>query len=110
MEGELVENNSVHLVGEVKAPAGDIGGRLEFTLTVKNGKGTDMWFDCVTTRNSTAHAKLEGFVNEGELLDVSGHLVKSTKTEQGRVGNTRIETKTTQILVYVDDVITEEQE
>ena len=105
-----MENNFVRLSGEVRSAAESSGGRLEFTMTVLNGKGDKLWFDCVTTKHSEAFGKLEGFVNEGEVIEVSGHLVKSTKTEVGRVGDTRIETKNTRILIYVDDVTTEEKQ
>ena len=103
-----MENNYVRLVGTATGEAKARGGKIQFTLNVPNGKGDWMFFDCLTTKSSEAFDKLEGFVNEGECLEVEGHLIKNTKTDTGKVGNTRIETKTTCVMVYVDDVTTEE--
>ena len=103
-----MENNYVRLVGTIKRNSEAVGGRLEFTLEVLNAKGDKLWFDCVCTRNSEAYGQLEGFVNEGEPIEVIGHLVKNSLTERTRLGDTRIETRTTRVGVYVDEVVTEE--
>lgn len=103
-----MENNSVHLIGTIKADSEGEHGRLSFTVEVPNEKGTKMWFDCVCTNRSPAWAQLEGFVNGSEPIEVLGHLIKDTKTDYGRVGGSKIEVKTTSVLVYVDDVITED--
>ena len=103
-------NNSVHLIGTVKGDSEHVSGRLAFTIEVPNQKGTKMWFDCMTTSHSDAFATLEGFVNDAEPIEVIGHLVKNTSTEYGKVGNSRIEVKTTSVLVYVDEVVTEDGE
>lgn len=103
-----MDNNSVHLIGTVKQSTEEVSGRLTFTVEVPNEKGTKMWFDCVCTNRSNAFVALEGFVNEGEPIEVIGHLVKDVRTETGKIGNSRIEVKTTSVAVYVDDVITED--
>lgn len=105
-----MENNYVRLVGTVKQNAENVSGRLQFAIEVPNEKGTKMWFDCMCTSHSAAFDELEGFVNEGEPIEVIGHLVKNTSTEYGKVGNSRMEVKTTNIVVYVDEVVTEEEE
>lgn len=103
-----MDNNFVRLTGTVKSSAENVAGRLAFTVEVTNEKGTRLWFDCVCTKRSAAFADLDGFVNAGEPIEVTGHLVKDTTTEYGRIGNTRVECKTTRVLVYVDEVTTEE--
>lgn len=103
-----MENNYVRLVGKVKADAEQVAGRLTFTIEVLDGKGTRLWFDCLCTKSSAAFDKLEGFVSRDEPIEVEGHLVKNAGTETTRVGATRIEVKTTTVMVYVDDVKTED--
>lgn len=103
-----MDNNSVHLIGTVKNSAEDVSGRLTFTIEVPNEKGTKMWFDCVCTNRSDAFSALDGFVNAGERIEVVGHLVKNVETESGKIGNSRIEVKTTNVYVYVDEVIVED--
>lgn len=103
-----MENNSVHLIGTVKQSAEQASGRLSFTIEVPNEKGTKLWFDCICTSHSEAFETLEGFVNEGEPIEVIGHLIKNVSTEYGKIGNSRIEVKTTSVIIYVDNVLTQE--
>lgn len=104
-----MENNYVHLVGTVKRAEEASGGRIEFTIEVPDRKGTNIWFDCVCSRRSEAFAALDGFVNEGEPMEVMGHLEKHTTNKSMKVGHAcSIDARATDVVVYVDEVITED--
>jgi hypothetical protein len=55
-----------------------------------------------------AYESLEGFVNEGEPIEVMGHLIKMTTTEEQRVNGVWLTVRNTRTVVYVDSVITED--
>lgn len=109
-----MDNNEVRLHGTVKRNAECVTERgsriLDFALEVWSDKNSRLdVFDCRTTDGSAAMEELEGFVTEGEELEVEGHLEKSTKSERQRMaGGVMVEVRNTSIVVYVDDVIEEE--
>ena len=103
-----MENNYVHLVGTVKRDAKQGDGVMDFAIEVPDYRGTLQIFDCRLTQRSGAWADLEGFVNEGEPIEVTGHLEKRTTTDGQRVNGVWIEVRNTQILIYVDKVVTED--
>lgn len=103
-----MDNNYVHLVGRVKRDATQGDGVMDFAVEVPNQKGTMQIFDCRLTRRSDAWEKLEGFVNEGEPIDIVGHLEKRTTTDGVRVCGVWVEVRNTATFIYVDDVITED--
>lgn len=110
MEGIVnMENNSVTLAGVVKRNAVGGSGVMDFTLEVTNAKGRKDFFDCRTTEQSAAYQQLEGFVNEGERLEVFGHLEKVTRTEAQRVAGVMVEVKCTSTIIFVDNVIEEDE-
>jgi len=108
-----MENNSVHLLGVVKrnAQAGDNGkgGQvLDFAIQVTNPtNGRYDIFDCRLTDYSAAMKKLEGFVSEGEELELVGHLERVTRTEAQRLAGVWVEARVTQTIVYVDSIVNE---
>lgn len=104
----MQDNNFVHIVGTVKRDATEGDGVLDFAIEVPNERGTLNIFDCRITRRSEGWVQLEGFVNEGEPIEVIGHLEKRTTTEGARVNGVWIEVRNTQTLVFVDNVITED--
>ena len=105
-----MENNEVRLHGTVKrnAEAGEYrGGKiLDFALAVWNDANQrhDV-FDCRLTSMSAAYEQLEGFVNEGEEIELVGHLQKSSYTGRERVAGVMIEVRPTEGVVYVDAII-----
>lgn len=103
-----MDNNSVHLTGTVKRAATEGNGVLDFAVEVPNERGRINIFDCRLTQKSDAWADLDGFVNEGEAIEVIGHLDKRTTTDAQRVGGAMVEVRVTQTFVYVDHVITED--
>lgn len=108
-----MENNSVHLVGTVKrdataADTGNGGQVLDFALMVTNPtNGRFDIFDCRLTSYSAAMDQLEGFVTEGERLELVGRLEKQTRTEDQRIAGVWVQVRTTQIVVYVESIIGE---
>lgn len=101
--------NRVHLGGTVKRAAESGSGVLDFALEVINEKGRRDIFDCRTTAQAEAFGSLEGFVNEGEELEIMGHLEKRTFTEQQRVAGVMVEVRHTATIVFVDIVIKQEE-
>lgn len=103
-----MENNYVHLIGTVKRDAVQGDGVIDFSVNVPNHKGTMQIFDCRTTQRSDAWDKLEGFVNEGEPIEIIGHLEKRTTTDGMRISGVWVEVRNTTNVIYVDDVVTED--
>lgn len=103
-----MDNNSVHLIGTVKRDATEGDGVLDFAIEVPNERGTLNIFDCRMTKRSDAWEQLEGFVNEGEPIEIVGHLEKRTSTENARLSGAWVEVRATKLFVYVDNVITED--
>lgn len=103
-----MENNFVRLAGTVKRAAEAGSGVLDFALEVMGDRGRLNIFDCRLTSQSDAYDQLDGFVNEGEGLEVMGHLERHTVTEAKRVGLVMVETRYTATIVYVDAVVEEE--
>ena len=109
-----MESNEVRLRGTVKRDAVAAEGRgnkvLDFALEVWNesSKRKDV-FDCRMTSLSDAMDELEGFVSEGEELEVVGHLEKMTNTERQRVAGVWMEVRHTGVVVYVDEIIYTEE-
>lgn len=103
-----MDNNTVHLLGTVKRDAKAGGGVLDFALEVVCEKGRLNIFDCRLTAQSDAWTDLEGFVNEGEQMEVIGHLEKRTYTEQQRIAGVMVDIRNTQTIIYVDNVVTED--
>lgn len=103
-----MENNSVHLIGTVKRNAEAGSGVIDFAIEVENRKGRREIFDCRTTSHSAAYHTLEGFVNEGEPIELVGHLEKRTFTETQRVAGVKVDVTHTVVLVYVDDILSTE--
>lgn len=103
-----MENNYVRLSGTVKRDATEGDGVLDFAIEVLDEKGTIRIFDCRTTKRSDAWSQLEGFVNEGEPIEVVGHLERRTVTEGVRVAGVWIDVRVTNTIVFVDSVETEE--
>lgn len=103
-----MDNNSVHLIGTVKrdATAGD--GVLDFAIEVPDEKGTIQIFDCRLTSRSDAWGELEGFVNEGEPIEVIGHLGKRTTTDGVRICGVWVDVRNTTTFIFVDKVVTED--
>lgn len=105
-----MDNNFVRLAGTVKRAAKAGSGVLDFALEVINENGRMDIFDCRLTSQSDAYDQLEGFVNEGEPLEIMGHLERRTVTEAKRVGLVMVETRYTAIVVYVDAIVESEDE
>lgn len=103
-----MDNNYVHLIGTVKRDATQGDGVMDFAIEVPDHKGTLNIYDCRLTRRSDAWDELEGFVNEGEPIEIIGHLEKRTTTEGTRVNGVWIEVRNTVTLIYVDSVVTED--
>lgn len=103
-----MDNNFVHLIGTVKRDATQGDGVMDFAIEVPNHKGTLQIFDCRITHRSDAWDELDGFVNEGEPIEVMGHLEKRTTTDGMRINGVWIDVRNTQIIVYVDKVVTED--
>ena len=103
-----MDNNLVHLVGTVKRDATQGDGVLDFAIEVPNHKGTMQIFDCRLTQRSDAWDDLEGFVNEGEPIEIMGHLEKRTTTDGMRVNGVWVDVRNTQTFIYVDKVVTED--
>lgn len=103
-----MENNNVHLIGTVKRDATEGDGVLDFAIEVPDHKGTLQIFDCRLTKRSDAWAELEGFVNEGEPIEIIGHLEKRTLTEGVRVSGAWVDVRVTHTIIYVDNVVTED--
>jgi hypothetical protein len=104
----LDTNNYVHLIGTVKRNATQGSGVMDFAVEVPNEKGTIQIFDCRLTERSDAWDKLDGFVSEGEPIEVIGHLEKRTNTDGVRVSGVWVEVRNTTTVIYVDDAITED--
>ena len=104
----MQDNNYVHLIGTVKRDAAQGDGVMDFAVEVPNHKGTLQIFDCRLTQRSDAWEKLEGFVNEGEPIEIVGHLEKRTTTDGIRVSGVWVEVRNTVNVIYVDDVVTED--
>lgn len=111
-----MDNNEVRLRGTVKRDATAAHSRgahiLDFALSVWSEENSrhDV-YDCRMTGESAAYDVLEGFVNEGEELEVLGHLQKTSYTDRQRVAGVMIEVRHTEVVVYVDAIIeSEEQE
>ena len=108
-----MENNSVHMLGTVKRDAtamenGKGGHTLDFALQVTNPvNGRFDIFDCRLTDYSAAMADLEGFVTEGEELEIMGHLEKRTATEGCRLSGAWVEVRNTSTIIYVDAILSE---
>lgn len=103
-----MDNNYVHLIGTVKRDATQGDCVMDFAVEVPDHKGTLNIYDCRLTRRSDAWDVLEGFVNEGEPIEIIGHLEKCTTTEGIRVNGVWIEVRNTVTLIYVDSVVTED--
>jgi hypothetical protein len=103
-----VENNQVRLAGVVKRDAKAGSGVIDFAIEVIGHKERRDIFDCRATAGSLAYESLEGFVNEGEPIEVMGHLIKMTTTEEQRVNGVWLTVRNTRTVVYVDSVITED--
>jgi hypothetical protein len=104
----MQDNNSVHLVGTVKRDATQGDGVMDFAIEVPNHKGTMQIFDCRLTQRSDAWDELEGFVEEGEPIEVIGHLEKRTTTDGTRINGVWVDVRNTQTIIYVDNVVTED--
>lgn len=103
-----MQNNFVRLAGTVKREAEAGSGILDFALEVMNERGRLDIYDCRLTSQSDAYEQLEGFVNEGEPLEVVGHLERRTVTKEERVGLVMVTTRYTTTLVYVENIIEQE--
>lgn len=103
-----MQNNFVRLAGTVKRAAEAGSGVLDFALEVMNERGRLDIYDCRLTSQSDAYEQLEGFVNEGEPLEVVGHLERRTVTKEERVGLVMVTTRYTTTLVYVENIIEQE--
>lgn len=101
-------NNFVHLIGTVKRDATQGDGVMDFAIEVPNHKGTMQIFDCRLTQRSDAWDELEGFVNEGEPIEILGHLEKRTTTDGARVNGVWVDVRNTAIVIYVEKVVTED--
>lgn len=104
--------NIVQLSGTVKRDAEASASNgcevLDFALDVVNAKGRHDIFDCRITSMSDAYEQLEGFVNEGESMEVIGHLEKLTRTDRQRMAGSMVEVRSTSTVVYVDNIIEED--
>lgn len=103
-----MDNNFVHLIGTVKRDATQGDGVMDFAIEVPNERGTLQIFDCRLTQRSDAWDELEGFVNEGEPIEIIGHLEKRTTTDGTRVSGVWVEVRNTIVIIYVDKVVTED--
>lgn len=103
-----MDNNFVHIIGTVKRDATQGDGVLDFAIEVPNHKGTLQIFDCRLTNRSDAWNELEGFVNEGEPIEIMGHLEKRTATDGMRINGVWVDIRNTKTLIYVDKVVTED--
>jgi hypothetical protein len=81
---------------------------MDFAIEVPGYKGRLDIFDCRCTSRSAAFDELEGFVNEGEPIEVIGHLEKRTTTDEQRIGGVWVAVRNTTTFVYVDNVVTED--
>lgn len=105
-----MDNNYVHLCGTVKRDASQGEGVMDFAIEVVNERGRRDIYDCRLTSQSDAYDQLEGFVNEGEPLEVLGHLERRTVTDSKRIGLVMVETRYTATIVYVDAIVESEEE
>lgn len=105
-----MDNNSVHLIGTVKRNAEAGSGVLDFAVEVVNERGRLDIFDCRMTSQSEAYEQLEGFVNEGEPIEIVGHLEKRTQSEGQRIAGVWVEVRHTATLIYVDHIIEQEDQ
>lgn len=101
--------NEVRLCGTVKRSAkGTDTGRgnwvLDFAVEVPDGEGRTAIIDCCATNRSQAYGELEGYVTEGETVDLVGHLIKRTETKQERMAGALVEVRITKTIVYVDAI------
>ena len=103
-----MDNNFVHIIGTVKRDATQGDGVLDFAIEVPNHKGTLQIFDCRLTSRSDAWSELEGFVNEGEPIEIMGHLEKRTTTDGMRINGVWVDVRNTQTFIFVDKVVTED--
>lgn len=97
--------NRVHLQGYVKRDASEADGNLFFAIETINEKGRRDIFDCRLSPQSDAWEQLEGFVTEGEEIELIGHLEKSTASESRRMAGVMVEIRQTQTVIYVDHII-----
>ena len=106
-----MENNSVHLIGIVKrdAKASENSETIDFTLEVEDERGRKSFIDCRATGARDAYDKLEGVANAGETLEVYGHLIRVTRNEEHTMSGVLVRIRVTNTIVYVDDVITEDE-
>lgn len=103
-----MDNNYVHLIGTVKRDATQGDGVMDFAIEVPDYKGTLYIYDCRLTNRSDAWDELEGFVNEGEPIEIIGHLEKRTTTDGVRVCGVWLDVRNTTTFIYVDKVVTED--
>lgn len=103
-----MDNNLVHITGTVKRDAVEGDGVLDFAVEVPDRRGTRQIFDCRITKRSDAWKDLEGFVNEGEPIEIIGHLEKQTCTDGVRIAGVWVDIRVTNTIIYVDNVVTEE--
>lgn len=96
--------NYVNVSGSVKASATAARIRaglsaINFTLVVDGGEGErPTYVDCMAYGDDIVNGQLEGFVDEGEWLEVEGHLSFRTFTDSN--GSRR-----SGIIVYVENVL-----
>ena len=104
-----MDNNYVHLCGTVKRDASQGEGVMDFAIEVPNERGTLQIFDCRLTQRSEAWSVLDGYVNEGEPIEIVGHLEKRTTTDGVRVSGVWVEVRNTATFIYVDHVVVTEE-
>lgn len=101
-----MDGNEVTLRGVVKRDETAEKGVLSFALVVDSGDEKRLAIvDCRTFEWADAYAKLGGFVNENDVLEIAGHLDRYTRTRAVKVGTCDCEIKTTSLYVFVDDVL-----
>lgn len=104
-----MENNMVRLSGTVKRNSEASSGILDFSLSVRNNNGRIDIFDCRLTTQSPAYEQLEGFVNEGEPLEILGRLEKRTVSESQRLAGVWVDVRQTATVIYVEGIVESEE-
>lgn len=108
-----MDMNKVQLSGTVKrdAEAGRFkGGKaVDFALVVEMEDGYKAIFDCRLTDRAEAFADLEGFVEEGEHMEVIGHLGKNTSSKEVKALSAAMTVRVTDTIVYVDEIVAEDE-
>lgn len=99
-----MDNNQVHLIGHVKRNTDSGGGVLDFTLEVLGEDGRMNFFDIRTTTHYEAYHQMDGVANEGEYMEVFGHLERMTRSDKQRMGFALVEVRATQTIVVADSV------